>query len=137
MPGFRPSFYFLDYVIRAAPAVMIPELSAVFNVSTIGLVSIIGTYYYTYSTQFDCGIALDRFGAKYSLFAGAVILGSAPYFCDFKRICRKYRAFITGAGCAFAFPAVFTWLQRFSLNRAYSHWFTQCIGMLGGLPDNS
>ena len=69
-------FYFLDYVIRSAPAVMIPELSHSFSVSEVGLVSIIGTYYYTYSTcSLIAGIALDRFGAKYSLFAGALILG--------------------------------------------------------------
>ena len=53
-------FYFLDYVIRSAPAVMIPELSHSFSVSEVGLVSIIGTYYYTYSTcSLIAGIALD------------------------------------------------------------------------------
>ena len=69
-------FYFLDYVIRSAPAVMFPELSQSFSVNEIRLVEIIGTYYYTYSTcSLIAGIALDRFGAQYSLFAGAFILG--------------------------------------------------------------
>jgi hypothetical protein len=36
-------FYFLDYVIRSSPAVMIPQLSGAFGVSTVGLVSIVGT----------------------------------------------------------------------------------------------
>ncbi|MBB5621220.1 MFS family permease [Pedobacter cryoconitis] len=129
-------FYFLDYVIRAAPAVMIPELSAVFNVSTIGLVSIIGTYYYTYSTcSLIAGIALDRFGAKYSLFAGAVILGiGALLFVISSEFAGNTGRLLQGAGCAFAFPGcVYLATKGFSpKSLATAIGFTQCIGMLGG-----
>lgn len=58
-------FYFLDYVIRSAPAVMIPQLVDNFNTTELKLISMIGTYYYTYSTcSLIAGIALDKFGAK-------------------------------------------------------------------------
>jgi hypothetical protein len=38
-------FYFLEYAIRSAPAVMIPELAQLFGVSTVGVSTIVGTYY--------------------------------------------------------------------------------------------
>lgn len=58
-------FYFLDYVVRSAPAVMIPELVNNFSTTELKLVSLIGTYYYTYSTcSLIAGIALDKFGGK-------------------------------------------------------------------------
>jgi len=129
-------FYFLDYVLRAAPAVMIPELSKAFGVTTVGLVSIIGTYYYTYSVcSLIAGIALDKFGAKYSVFAGALILGIGSLLF----IIANYYAGVTGrllqgAGCAFAFPGcVYLATKGFSpRSLATAIGFTQCIGMLGG-----
>ncbi|HWW42387.1 MFS transporter [Pedobacter sp.] len=129
-------FYFLDYVVRSSPAVMIPQLSGAFGVSTVGLVSIVGTYYYTYSTcSLIAGIALDRFGAKYSLFAGALILGLG---CLLFIISSYYTGVIgrllQGAGCAFAFPGcVYLATKGFSpRSLATAIGFTQCLGMLGG-----
>ena len=85
---------------------MIPELSRVFGVDTGGLISIIGTYYITYSTvSLIAGIALDKFGAKYSLFTGTLILGIG---CLLFVISSQYAGItgrlLQGAGCAFAFP---------------------------------
>lgn len=129
-------FYFLDYVIRAAPAVMLPELAQVFDVSNVGLVSIVGTYYYTYSTcSLLAGIAVDKFGAKYSLFTGALILGLG---CLFFIIGNQYAGItgrmLQGAGCAFAFPGcVYLATKGFSAKSlATAIGFTQCLGMLGG-----
>nr|WP_294787361.1 MFS transporter [uncultured Flavobacterium sp.] len=129
-------FYFLDYVIRSAPAVMLPELSQNFSVDEIRLVTIIGTYYYTYSTcSLIAGIALDRFGAKYSLFAGALILGIG---CLFFMISSQFTGVVgrlfQGAGCAFAFPGcVYLASKGFSAKSlATAIGFTQCLGMLGG-----
>lgn len=129
-------FYFLDYVIRSAPAVMLPELSQTFSVNEIRLVTIISTYYYTYSTcSLIAGIALDRFGAKYSLFAGALILGIG---CLLFMISSQFTGVIgrlfQGAGCAFAFPGcVYLASKGFSAKSlATAIGFTQCLGMLGG-----
>lgn len=129
-------FYFLDYVIRSAPAVMLPELSQTFSVNEIRLVTIIGTYYYTYSTcSLIAGIALDRFGAKYSLFAGAFILGIG---CLLFMISSEFSGvagrLLQGAGCAFAFPGcVYLASKGFSAKSlATAIGFTQCLGMLGG-----
>src|SRR5277367_2757499 len=68
-------FYFLEYAIRSAPAVMIPELAQLFRVSTVGVSAIVGTYYYTYAaTSLVAGVLLDHFGAKYVIPAGTFIL---------------------------------------------------------------
>ncbi|MBW3519975.1 MFS transporter [Flavobacterium sp. NKUCC04_CG] len=129
-------FYFLDYVIRSAPAVMIPELSSNFHVSSIGLVNIIGTYYYTYSIcSLIAGMALDRFGAKYSLFAGAFILGlGCLLFLISSQFAGTAGRLLQGAGCAFAFPGcVYLASKGFSAKSlATAIGFTQCFGMLGG-----
>ncbi|MBB2149059.1 MFS transporter [Pedobacter gandavensis] len=129
-------FYFLDYVVRSAPAVMIPQLSETFQVNSISVVSIIGTYYITYSTiSLAAGLALDKFGAKYSLFVGTLILGIG---CLLFIISNHYAGttgrLLQGAGCAFAFPGcVYLASKGFSAKSlATAIGFTQCIGMLGG-----
>ena len=129
-------FYFLDYVIRSAPAVMIPQLSQQFNVTSVELVTLIGTYYYTYSTcSLIAGIALDRFGAKYSLFWGTFILGvGALLFLASTAFVGTTGRLLQGAGCAFAFPGcVYLASKGFSAKSlATAIGFTQCLGMLGG-----
>jgi fucose permease len=60
-------FYFLEYMGRSAPAVMIPELTAAFDVSVVKLSAIIGSYYYTYAVvSLLAGASLDRYGAARS-----------------------------------------------------------------------
>lgn len=129
-------FYFLDYATRAAPAVMIPELSAAFGVTTVGLVAIIGTYYYTYSTvSLVAGVAFDRLGAKYSLLAGTLVLGIGCLSFYFPHLYAGYIGrLLQGAGCAFAFPGcVYLASRGFSARSlATAIGFTQCVGMLGG-----
>ncbi|WP_306350476.1 MFS transporter [Flavobacterium sp. '19STA2R22 D10 B1'] len=129
-------FYFLDYVIRSAPAVMIPQLSGNFGVNEIELISMVGTYYYTYSTcSLIAGIALDRFGAKYSLFVGALILGiGCLLFIASSQFVGTAGRLLQGAGCAFAFPGcVYLASKGFSAKSlATAIGFTQCFGMLGG-----
>ncbi|NML68733.1 MFS transporter [Chryseobacterium sp. RP-3-3] len=129
-------FYFLDYVVRSAPAVMIPEFVNHFSTTELKLVSLIGTYYYTYSTcSLIAGIALDKFGGKKSLFAGALILGiGCLLFLASAYSGGVAGRLLQGAGCAFAFPGcVYLASKGFSSKSlATAVGFTQCIGMLGG-----
>ena len=39
-------YYFFQYALRSAPAVMMPELSNAFNISALGVASIVGLFYY-------------------------------------------------------------------------------------------
>jgi MFS family permease len=129
-------FYFLEYAIRSAPAVMIPELSHQFGVSALSVSSIVGTYYYTYATtSLIAGVFLDHFGAKYVIPAGALILSCGcllfslphPLTGDIGRL-------MQGAGSAFAFTgAVYLAAHGLSARRlATAIGLTQCLGMLGG-----
>lgn len=129
-------FYFLDYVIRAAPAVMIPELVSNFKTTELKLISMVGTYYYTYSTcSLIAGIALDKFGGKRSLFTGCLILGiGCLLFLISSQTAGITGRLLQGAGCAFAFPGcVYLASKGFSSKSlATAIGATQCIGMLGG-----
>src|SRR4051794_37044373 len=42
-------FYFMEYAVRSAPSVMLPELQATLGLTTVGLSSLLGLYYYTYA----------------------------------------------------------------------------------------
>jgi MFS family permease len=129
-------FYFLEYAVRSAPAVMLPELAGVFGVSPIEIGSIIGTYYYTYSLAgLVAGIALDRTGAKYALPAGIglVVLGCALFAVPSAWAGNGGRL-LQGAGSAFAFTgSVYLASRGFGAGSlATAIGATQCLGMLGG-----
>src|SRR5271169_255416 len=67
-------YYAYQYALRSAPAVMMPELSAAFGLSTIGVASLVGLFYYGYSPfALVSGAAIDRLGAKAVVPAGALL----------------------------------------------------------------
>src|SRR5258707_6856322 len=75
-------FYFIQYALRSAPGVMIPELSAAFGLTALGVSSLLGLYFYTYAGfAIVAGASLDRFGAKLPIAIGvlAVALGSISF----------------------------------------------------------
>lgn len=129
-------FYFFEYAGRSAPAVMIPELSQAFGVSALGVSSILGTYYYTYSTtSLIAGVLLDRLGAKYVVPAGMAILGAGCLLFAVPHVVTgNVGRLLQGAGSAFAFTgAVYLASHGFSAQRlATAIGLTQCLGMLGG-----
>src|SRR5580692_2188486 len=134
--GMALIFYFLEYVVRSAPAVMIPELGAAFSVDAVGVSAIIGAYYYTYSvTSLVAGAALDRFGARAPVAVGAILLGIGCFLFVVSVPSVGYLGrLLQGAGSAFAFTgAVFLATHGFSGSvLATAIGFTQCFGMLGG-----
>src|SRR5579863_2985670 len=133
---FCTAFYFLEYAIRSAPAVMIPELAKLFGVKTVGVSAIVGTYYYTYAaTSLVAGVLLDRYGAKYVIPAGTFILacGCAAFALP-HAIAGDIGRLLQGAGSAFAFTgAVYLATHGLPAQRlATAIGVTQCLGMLGG-----
>lgn len=129
-------FYFLEYAVRSSPAVMMPELVKAFGVPALGVSSILGTYYYTYSTtSLVAGILLDRLGARYVVPAGMAVLGvGCLIFAWPQAWTGDVGRLLQGAGSAFAFTgAVYLASHGFSAQRlATAIGATQCIGMLGG-----
>jgi len=129
-------FYFMEYVVRSAPSVMLPELTRAFGLTTVGLSSLIGLYYYTYALfAVLAGAAVDRWGAKYALAVGVLILavGTSMFGLSVSWIAGIGRL-MQGAGAAFAFVGA-VYLAAHGLPARYlatAIGFTQCFGMLGG-----
>ncbi len=129
-------FYFMEYAVRSAPSVMLPELTTAFGLTTVGLSSLIGLYYYTYAVfAIIAGAAVDRWGAKYTIPIGVLLLaaGTAMFAVNVSWIAALGRL-LQGAGAAFAFVAA-VYLAAHGLPARYlatAIGITQCIGMLGG-----
>jgi sugar phosphate permease len=69
-------YYFYQYVLRSAPAVMMPELSQAFGLSAMGVASLAGLFYYGYSPfSLVAGVALDRWGPRAVVPIGAAAVG--------------------------------------------------------------
>jgi MFS family permease len=129
-------FYFMEYAVRSAPSVMLPELRTAFGLNTVGLSSLIGLYYYSYAVfGIVAGASVDRWGAKYTIPAGVVVLavGTAMFGVNVSWVAGLGR-FLQGAGAAFAFVAAVYLAARGLPARflATAIGITQCAGMLGG-----
>ena len=129
-------FYFLQYALRSAPGVMIPELTAAFSLTTLGISSLLGLYYYTYAGfAIVAGASLDRYGAKLPIAVGVmtVAAGSVLFGLASMDMAETGRL-LQGAGSAFAFTgAVYLAVHGFSARwLATAIGFTQLAGMLGG-----
>src|ERR1700754_2694199 len=129
-------FYFMEYAVRSAPSVMLPELTKAFGLSTAGLSSLIGLYYYTYAIfAVIAGASVDRWGGKYTIPFGVLLLavGTAIFAIGGERAAAIGRL-LQGAGAAYAFVAA-VYLAAHGLPGRYlatAIGITQCIGMLGG-----
>jgi MFS family permease len=129
-------FYFMEYAVRAAPSVMLPELTEAFGLTTVGLGSLIGLYYYTYAVfAIIAGASVDRWGAKYTIPVGVLLLaaGTAMFGVNLSWVAALGRL-LQGAGAAFAFIAA-VYLAAHGLPARYQATaigITQTIGMLGG-----
>ena len=54
-------YYFYQYTLRSAPAVMMPQLAEAFGTTAVGAASIAGLFYYGYAPfSLVAGAALDR-----------------------------------------------------------------------------
>jgi MFS family permease len=129
-------FYFTQYAVRSAPGVMIPELTAAFSLSAVGVSSLLGVYYYTYSTfAIVAGASLDRWGAQYTVPIGVTLLavGIVMFGLGIQWVANVGRL-LQGAGAAFAFVgAVYLAAHGFPARYlATAVGFTPCIWMLGG-----
>jgi MFS family permease len=129
-------YYFYQYALRSAPAVMMPQLSDAFGISALGVAFIVGLFYYGYSPfSLVAGAAMDRMGPKKLLpFSAAVVGVGALLFASGNPTAASFGRFLQGAGGVFALVgAIYIITKNFSASIAATLiGATQMFGMAGG-----
>jgi MFS family permease len=128
-------FYFYQYVMRSAPAVMVPQLTEAFGLSAVGLASLLGLFYYGYALfSLIAGLAMDRLGPRRTVPVGAAIVGAgALLFATGEPVFAGIGSFLQGAGGVFALiGAAYIATTNFPASRAATLiGATQMFGMAG------
>jgi MFS family permease len=129
-------YYFYQYMLRSAPAVMMPELGSAFGLGTLGVASMVGLFYYAYSPfSLVAGVAMDRLGPRRVVPIGAAAVGvGALLFATGNVEVASAGRFLQGAGGVFALiGAAYIATQSFPASRAATLiGATQMFGMAGG-----
>jgi MFS family permease len=130
------TYYFYQYVLRSAPAVMMPQLSDGFGISTAAVASLVGLFYFGYSPfSLVAGVAMDRFGPRLTVPVGAALVGAgALLFASGNEALAGVGRFLQGAGGVFALiGAIYLATTYFAASRAATMiGATQMFGMAGG-----
>ena len=129
-------YYFYQYMLRSAPAVMMPQLSEAFALTTSGVASLVGLFYYGYSPfSLVAGVALDRWGPRTVVPLGAAAVGiGALLFATGNGPIASAGRLLQGAGGVFALiGAAYIAIKNFPASRAATLiGATQMFGMAGG-----
>src|SRR6476469_5337349 len=129
-------YYFYQYTLRSAPAVMMPQLSEAFGLTAAGVASMAGLFYYGYSPfSLVAGVAMDRIGPRRVVPIGAAAVGiGALMFASGNTGLANAGRFIQGAGGVFALVgAAYIAMTNFPASRAATLiGATQMFGMAGG-----
>jgi len=129
-------YYFYQYTLRSAPAVMMPQLSAAFGLTAAGVASLAGLFYYGYSPfSLVAGVAMDRIGPRRVVPIGAAAVGlGALLFASGNTTLANAGRLLQGAGGVFALVgAAYIATTNFPASRAATLiGATQMFGMAGG-----
>ena len=129
-------FYFYQYAMRSAPAVMIPQLSDAFGLTALGVASMVGIFYYGYSPfSLVAGASMDRFGPRWLVPCAAAVVGiGALLFATGNSEAASIGRFLQGAGGVFALVgAIYIATKNFAPSQAATLiGATQMFGMAGG-----
>ena len=129
-------YYFYQYALRSAPAVMMPELSNAFGITPLGVAAIVGLFYYGYSPfSLIAGAAMDRIGPRRLLPGAAAVVGvGALLFATGNTQVAGRGRFLQGAGGVFALVgAIYIASKNFAPSKAATLiGATQMFGMAGG-----
>ncbi|MCC6847546.1 MAG: MFS transporter [Deltaproteobacteria bacterium] len=129
-------YYFLQYVLRSTPAVMMPELADGFGIAAAGVASLVGLFYWGYAPfHLVAGVAMDQLGPRRVVPIGAAVMGvGAIFFASGHAAIGGAGRFLQGAGGAFAMVgAAYIAVTYFPANRAATLiGATQMFGMAGG-----
>ena len=133
---FTAVFYFYQYSMRSAPAVMVPDLSHAFGLSAVGVASLVGLFYYGYAPfSLVAGVAMDQLGPRKVVPLGAATVAvGAMLFSTGDPIIGGLGRLLQGAGGVFALiGAVYLVTAYMPASRAATMiGATQMFGMAGG-----
>jgi MFS family permease len=129
-------YYFYQYTLRSAPAVMMPQLSDAFGLTAMGVASMVGLFYWGYSPfSLVAGAAMDGLGPRRVVPIGAAAVGiGSLLFATGDSSAASIGRFIQGAGGVFALVgAIYIAASGFPPSRAATLiGATQMFGMAGG-----
>jgi MFS family permease len=129
-------YYFYQYTLRSAPAVMMPQLSDAFGLTTAAVASMVGLFYYGYSPfSLVAGVTMDRLGPRRVVPLGAAAVGvGALLFASGNSAAASAGRLLQGAGGVFALVgAAYIATTNFPASRAATLiGATQMFGMAGG-----
>jgi MFS family permease len=129
-------YYFYQYTLRSAPAVMMPQLSEAFGLSAMGVASMVGLFYWAYSPfSLVAGVLMDRIGPRRVVPLGAAAVGvGALLFASGHGELASLGRLLQGAGGVFALiGAVYIATSSFPASMAATLiGATQMFGMAGG-----
>jgi MFS family permease len=129
-------YYFYQYALRSAPAVMMPQLSDGFQITSAEIASLLGFFYYGYAAfSLVAGVGVDRLGARALVPLGALVTGGgALLFATGNVGAATAGRFLQGAGGVFALiGAIYVATRNFPASQAATLMgATQMFGMAGG-----
>jgi MFS family permease len=129
-------YYFYQYALRSAPALMMPQLSEAFGLSALAVASLVGLFYYGYSPfSLVAGAAIDGLGPRKVVPIGAAAVGvGALLFASGSSQAASVGRLLQGAGGAFGLVgAAYIATTNFPPSRAGTLiGATQMFGMAGG-----
>jgi MFS family permease len=129
-------YYFYQYTLRSAPAVMMPQLSDAFGLTAAAVASMVGLFYFGYSPfSLVAGVAMDRLGPRRVVPLGAAAVGiGALLFASGNSAAASAGRLLQGAGGVFALVgAAYIATTSFPASRAATLiGATQMFGMAGG-----
>jgi len=137
MWGLGASAFFIEYLVRVAPASIVPDLSDTFNASSLDISAFSAYFLYAYVLiQIPVGLLVDRFGARLCLSLSTAICAYSTFLfaTTTSLYLAQFSRFLLGCGAAFALVAslklALTWFkpQFFSIIVGLS----QALGMIGG-----
>jgi len=129
-------YYFFQYVLRSAPSVMMPQISAGFGTNMVGAASIVGFFYYGYSPfSLIAGAGMDHLGPRKVVPIAAALAGvGALLFATGNDAAGSLGRLLQGAGGVFApVGAIYIACKYFPPSQAATLiGATQMFGMAGG-----
>lgn len=132
------SFFGYQFILRLWPGLMMKQIMQQFSIDATSFGALAAIYYYGYSgMQIPTAMLLDRFGARYIVFASAILCGFSTLifsFTDNLYLAYASRFFI-GVGSAAGFlgtsKVVSEWFAKDSYARMIGFSFT--VGLTGAI----